>query len=43
MHVLGTQLPDLETSLAELEQKVLFLPRSALGDKFEEIGTGKEK
>lgn len=41
MCVLGTELPDLETSLADLEQKALFLPRSALGDNFEVIGTGK--
>ena len=38
--VLETQSKNIGVSLAELEQKALFLPRSALGEKFEEIGKG---
>lgn len=36
-----TQAPHLESSLADLQQKTLYLPRSALGESFEEIGRGK--
>ena len=36
----GTQSSQLELSLADLEQKALFLPRSALSKNLEEIGQG---
>ena len=41
MFALETLSPKLEPSLADLEQKAQFLPRSALGHTFEEIGEGE--
>ena len=36
-----TRPTQLEPSLADLEQKALFLPRSALSENLEEIGHGE--
>ena len=35
-----TQSAPIELSLADLEQKALFLPRSSLSENLEEIGHG---
>ena len=35
--------PQLELSLADLQQQALYLPRSALSENFEEISSGKQK
>ena len=40
MFLSETRSPQLEPSLADLKQKALFLSRSALSEKWTEIGHG---